>query len=162
MTSRFELEEGELATGEMNARRFADHVGVAHGTIKRWLAEGLPARRLPSGNSSAWINPVEGEAWIATRFKGRRTIAFSRDRCVYFARAEDARIKIGWSSDVVRRLHELRKDLGQAVQLVACFPGTKRDELRLHDRFASLRDEGEWFADDGTIVAFLERLGRAS
>lgn len=31
----------------MNGRQFAEHLGVAHGTVKRWLHEGMPAHRSP-------------------------------------------------------------------------------------------------------------------
>jgi hypothetical protein len=159
MTSRRELAAGILDSGEMDAVRYSERIGVARGTVVRWLHDGMPVLRVAR---KAWINPIQADAWLAARFGGRKTIAFNRESYVYFARAEDGRIKIGWSSDVMRRVHELRKKSRQAVQLVACFPGDKPDELRLHTRFASLCDEGEWYVDNGSIAAFIRSIKAAA
>lgn len=151
MASREELKAGQLKSGEMNGRRFAEHIRVAHGTVKRWLSEGMPARRESDGHGT-WITPSEAQAWIDARFQGRRTVAFDRHSVVYIARAEDGRVKIGWSSDVMRRIAELRKKQRCGVQLVACVPGDKPDELRLHSQCKHLLIADEWYRDDGTIL----------
>lgn len=157
--SRAERSVGKLLTGEMDGKRFAEHVKVAHGTIKRWVHEGMPVIR---DGCHIWIRPEEAKAWIAERFRGRKTVAFDRHSFIYFAQAEDGTIKIGWSADVIRRIAELRKYRRQAVHLLACFPGDKPDELRLHDRFQALRwagdPEGEWYEDDGTILAYVGKI----
>lgn len=151
---RTERTAGILATGEMSAARFAEHIGVAHGTIKRWLTEGLPVRR--NGNR-VWITPADGRAWVEARYPN--TIARGRKGVLYIAsRAKDGAIKIGWTSDVVRRLSELRKDSRSAVELVACFPGDKPDELRLHTRFATDRIEREWYRASESLLAFVNGL----
>lgn len=146
----------------MDGKRFAEHVDVAHGTVKRWLFEGMPAFR--EGNR-VWIDLNEATTWLAKRFKGRKTIAFDRHSFIYFAQAEDRTIKIGWSADVMRRIPELRKYRRQGVHLLACFPGDKPGELRLHERFASLRwagdPEGEWYEDDGSILSFIGGFAEA-
>ncbi len=140
----------------MNARAFADHIGVAQGTIKRWLIEGMPAHRI-GAEHGIWIEPAAAKAWLTERFKGRETIAFNRVSYVYFAEAEDGRIKIGWSSDVMRRIHEIRKQEKQAVELIACFPGLKPDELRMHAKFKEERIHPghEWFRPSERLIAFL-------
>jgi len=153
--SREERATGRLAMGEMDGKRFAEHIGVAHGTVKRWLHEGMPALRQ---GHLVWITPDQAKASIAERFKGRTTIAIGRNSYIYLARAEDGLIKIGWSSDVMRRIQELRKYRGQSVHLLACFPGDTPDELRLHARFSPLRSFDEWYEDDGTIAAFVRSL----
>ncbi len=158
--SRDERAAGRLSTGELDGKRFAEHARVAHGTIKRWLHEGMPAIQ---DGTRVWIEPVAADAWIAKRFNGRKTVAFDRHSYVYLAQAENEQIKIGWSSDVMRRLSELRKYRRQAVHLLACFPGNKPDELALHDRFASLSVGDEWYEDtDGSIAAYVATLGRAA
>lgn len=155
MASRIEKARGELVSGEMNGRRFAEHIGVAHGTVKRWLHEGLPARRDPSLPKGVWIDPSAAEEWMRRRFGGRTTIAFNRVSQVYIAEREDGAIKIGFSSDIERRLRELRKITRSAVQLLACFPGGKPDELRLHDRFRHLHLGEEWYRPGADLVAFV-------
>jgi hypothetical protein len=152
--SREERAAGVLLTGEMNAVRFAEHIDVAHGTVKRWLTEGLPARR--NGNR-VWITPEAGRAWVEGRYPA--SIARGRRGLVYIAtRATDGAVKIGWTSDVMRRVAELRKESRSAVELAACFPGDKPDELRLHARFAEDRIAGEWHRPSTTLLAFIEGL----
>lgn len=155
MSTRIERSSGRLATGEMNAKRLAEHLGVAHGTVKRWLHEGMPARREDHGT---WVDPKVAERWIAERFKGRRTIAFSRRGFIYFVEREDGAIKIGWSSDVMRRVSELRKKVGTAAQLIACYPGDKPEELRLHDVFRESLIGDEWFRPDACVLSFIDSL----
>lgn len=155
MTKRAEKETGQLDTGEMMAWRFAEEVGVAHGTIKRWLHDGMPADRSRKDRHT-WIDPVAAKAWIAERFKGRKTVAFNRRGFVYFVEREDGAIKIGWSSDVMRRVFEIRKDNGAAAQLLACYPGDKPDELRLHGVFAPLLIGDEWFRPEADLLAFID------
>lgn len=156
--SREERAAGLLRTGEMNARRFAEHIDVAHGTIKRWLHEGLPARRTGGIHSSrVWITPETGVAWVEARYPN--SIARGRRGLLYLAtRATDGAIKIGWTSDVMRRISELRKEAGSAVELAACFPGDKPDELRLHARFADDRMDGEWHRPSVALLSFIEGL----
>jgi hypothetical protein len=145
MSTREERAAGMLTSGEMNGRRFAEHIGVAHGTIKRWLHEGMPARR-DKDDHGVWITPADAQAWIAQRFNGRRTVAFNRRAIIYVAqREEDGAVKIGWTSDIMRRMRELQKETGCAVELVGCVPGDKPLEGALHRHFASARVDGEWF-----------------
>lgn len=157
MPSREERASGVLATGEMNAKRFAERINVAHGTVKRWLHEGMPARR-DEHHHHVWIDSEAAGRWIAERFKGRKTIAFERRSFVYFAEREDGAIKIGWSSDVLRRIAELRKKERTTVQLLACYPGDKPDEQRLHGVFATSLIGDEWFRPDEDLMAFIEAL----
>ena len=81
VATREERSAGVLNSGEMDGKRYAEHIGVAHGTVKRWLSEGMPARR---HLKYVWITPSEADAWIAERFKGRKSIAFHRKGFVYF------------------------------------------------------------------------------
>lgn len=157
--SRAEREAGMLRTGEVNAKGFAEMIGVAHGTIKRWLTEGddpLPARRTV-GSARVWIMPADGLAWVERRYP--KSIARDRRGTIYVAvRATDQAVKIGWTSDVMRRIGELRRHSRSAVELLACFPGDKPDELRLQGRFADDRIEGEWFRPSPSVSSFVESL----
>ncbi len=79
-----------------------------------------------------------------------------RNGVIYFAvRASDGAIKIGWTGDVLRRVRELRRDEGCSVELAACLPGAKPDELRLHATFAADRLGGEWFRASPDLVAYV-------
>lgn len=159
--SREARASGLLETGEVFPKRFAEQIGVAHGTIKRWLTEGLPARRTGVGSQRVWITPSDGLAWVDARYPN--SIARSRKGLIYFAiRSTDDAIKIGWTSDVMRRIAELRKENRSAVELAACFPGDKPDELRLHARFIVDRIDGEWHRPSASLLAFIDGLRTVS
>lgn len=161
MATRKELEAGVSGTGEMNAKRFSEHIQVAHGTVKRWIHEGMPCRR-EGVDRRLWIDPEQAQAWLEERFKGRKTIAFARKGFVYVAQREDGRIKVGWSSDVMRRITEMRRDAKQTVQLLACFPGNKPAELRLHDRLKAHKYRGEWYEPHAEVMAVIDSLSEVA
>lgn len=138
----------------MNAKEYAEHIGVSHGTVKRWRGEGLPGVRGP--HHTLVIDPVVADAWVAEHHP--KSCAFNRASCIYFARREDGAVKIGWSSDVMRRMAELRKATGRNVVFLAAYPGAKPDELALHARFAAFLIEGEWFTANPELDAFLAAL----
>lgn len=139
----------------MNGKQYAEHLGVPHGTVKRWLSEGLPATRQAHAGL-VHIDPGIADAWVQAN--KAKSISFARTSSVYFARRDDGAIKIGWTADVPRRLAELRKETGANVALLAVLPGDKPDELRLHARFALSRLDGEWFMPSEEIAAFLRAL----
>lgn len=138
----------------MNAKQYAARIGVPHGTVKRWRLEGLPGTI--DSRHHLEIDVDAADAWVSAHRAG--SVSFARTASVYFARRDDGAIKIGWTSDVPRRLTELRKDTGANVTLLAAFPGDKPDELRLHARFAKHRLDGEWFMPGEAIAAFLKAL----
>lgn len=64
---------------------------------------------------------------------------------IYFISAGPSRIKIGWTSDIARRMKELQIGAAPRLALLAFVPGTKAEEAGLHQRFAHLHVRGEWF-----------------
>lgn len=127
---------------------YAARRGIRYGTVKRWVAEGLPVlRSYLHGKSTPIVRvlPTLADAWIARHYPD--TIAHDRESVVYFARRlSDGAIKIGFTSDVARRMVELRKKHGGAHELISTRAGDKPDELKLHERFAAHRiGETEWF-----------------
>lgn len=71
---------------------------------------------------------------------------------VYFFR-QGERIKIGFSTNVKQRI----KDFG-AGQLLGTMPGTMHTERQMHERFAHLRDAGEWFRPGPDLEQFCHAL----
>lgn len=56
----------------MNAREFAERIGRAHGTVKRWLGLGLPHRKY---GQAVVIEEQEARRWVdeyEAKHKGRR------------------------------------------------------------------------------------------
>lgn len=158
MATREETRSGRFRDGRVDGKRLAEDLGVAHGTVKRWLHEGMPCERI---SHQTRINPAAARAWIAERYPS--SIAFDRRAVVYFVqRDSDGAIKIGWTSDLERRLRELRRDARCLVQVLACFIGAKPDELALHARFADERLAEEWFHPSDRLLTFIVSLGRSA
>lgn len=128
--------------GTLSLRGYAARVKVKYGTLKRWHSEGLPSIKV---GDLVRVVPATVDAWIVEHHP--KSVAFGRQSVIYIAqRVRDEAVKIGWTSDVERRLRELRKVESDGVVLLAAFPGEKRDESALHELFAKYRLEGEWFA----------------
>lgn len=144
--------------GTVSGQAFAASIGVRYGTLRRWTHEGMPTLRI---GGVVHIDPVAAGVWIdANR---RDSIAAHRSSVVYIMqRDSDGAFKIGWSSDIARRLTELRVKGRCEVALVAAFPGGKTDENRLHARFESDRISGEWYRSSEGIRSFIHMLVRSA
>lgn len=135
-------------------RVYAEGLGVPHGTLKRWVHEGMPVVKV--GVTVRIVKDV-ADAWVKEHHAN--SVSFGRRGSIYVVeRDTDSAVKIGWTSDIRRRLHDLKKDEQAAIVLLVVFPGDKPDELRLHARFAAHRVDGEWFRACPEIDAFLKAL----
>ncbi len=152
MATRVESASGVYEDGRVDGRRLAERLGVPHGTVKRWCTEpGFPVERY---SKRIMIDVEAARAWVAERYPN--TIAMHRESFVYFVRRHsDGAIKIGFSSDIERRLRELRKDTRSTVTLMLLVPGAKPEELATHARFAADLIGDEWFRPSDAILAFI-------
>ena len=146
-------------------KAFAERVGVKHGTLRRWMTEGMPGvLRGPTGKAKAIIID-EADAWCATKRVGR-SWAFGRSTLVYFVRCrKTGEIKIGFSQNVTGRVTEIHRKERRVVDVLATLPGDKHTEGALHRAFAECRiGESEWFLPSNDLVSFVERVakGRAA
>lgn len=62
---------------------------------------------------------------------------------------------IGFSKDVRGRILALQQNLPVSLEVFTTFPGTRATERALHDRFANLRLNGEWFQKRGRLLRWL-------
>lgn len=74
---------------------------------------------------------------------------------VYFIRFSD-RVKIGFTTDLRRRLGDLPYDEVLGVRV----PATMTDERRLHKAFARLRVTGEWFRAEPELLTYIARTAK--
>lgn len=75
---------------------------------------------------------------------------------VYFIQAgRKGRIKIGWSSNVAKRLGNLQTACPEDLELLHSEPGTGRDERDLHNRFRQFHWRGEWFTPNSAIFNYI-------
>jgi hypothetical protein len=73
---------------------------------------------------------------------------------VYFVRAGD-RVKIGFTTDVRRRISELQTFFPEPLELLLELRGSVLVEHELHRRFADLCLTREWFRLEAPIVRFV-------
>ncbi len=75
---------------------------------------------------------------------------------VYFAQStRGGLIKIGTSLKLRERLHSLSKKRHEPLRVLGIIEGRHREERAVHDRFAHLRVEGEWFSPGDDLLAFI-------
>ncbi len=71
-------------------------------------------------------------------------------------------IKIGWTkSDPMRRLKQLQTGNGERLCLLGAFPGTRRDERALHEKFSDYRTNGEWFSGPDVLRGLFASVASA-
>lgn len=90
----------------LSYKEFAEQIGATHGSVKRWVHEGMPVNR--DWPSVPRIDPGAAERWLDEH--PRRPTTVRRESVVYFAERADGGIKIGFTNDVDRRMRELRKE----------------------------------------------------
>lgn len=79
---------------------------------------------------------------------------------VYAIAAGNDRVKIGWSSDLMKRLTKLQTDCPDEVRLLGVVPATVRQEQELHRLLAAYCISREWFRLEGAVSAFVSMLPR--
>lgn len=84
----------------------------------------------------------------------------SDEGCVYFIRSEkNHAIKIGFTAGKIEdRLTALQTAHPHKLQVLATSRGSREYEKALHERFAGLRLEGEWFEPHPDLLAFISVL----
>jgi len=81
---------------------------------------------------------------------------------VYFIETQDGQyVKIGYSARVFSRLSQLGtlRPANFGFRLLGCMPGSHQTEAWLHDKFADLRQDGEWFRRAPALDAFIVAVG---
>lgn len=125
-------------------RPVADEVGIRlcdRHLRKAWAAFEFLAAKDPT----MWPN--------AEPPKRRDVTSVDAHGLVYFARVGEL-IKIGWTSNLQRRMSSLGADAVFHTQ-----PGTKHDERALHAMFNHLLVKGkEWFRSDPELLNFISEL----
>lgn len=76
---------------------------------------------------------------------------------VYFIQAGNTgSIKIGWSSNVEKRLRMLQVASPEPLSLLHKEAGTGRDERNLHHKFCRYHAIGEWFKPHPELLAYIK------
>jgi len=110
--------------------RFGRSVRVSRESLARWLAENTTPAQAP-----------ELPSRVAPSKPG-----------VYAIRGSGPFVKIGRADNIRRRLRQLQGAHPEPLTLVAVLSQNPDDEKLLHDRFALLRQRGEWFRLGAQLV----------
>lgn len=98
------------------------------------------------------------------RYREEYVPVMEREGLIYFVQAgPGGPIKIGWTQNWDGRVANLQTANPERLELVGTLPGTRRDEARLHRRFAHLSTGGgeEWFRNVEEIHEFLRTAVKA-
>lgn len=84
----------------------------------------------------------------------------SAPRFVYFVQSggKGGPIKIGVATNVQARLSGLQTSSHAKLTLIGTIPGGEDVERKMHARFRPHHLNGEWFACEGALATFIERL----
>ena len=66
-------------------------------------------------------------------------------------------IKIGYSVDPYQRLEKLQNATDKQLNLIAVFPGSKKDEREIHHKFINNQIRGEWYKRDQDLDDLIEK-----
>lgn len=80
------------------------------------------------------------------------------DGFIYAIASEAGTVKIGWSSDPLRRFAKVKSDAAIRCVLAGFRAGNLDDEKALHEKFSAYRTHGEWFKNKGTVKDFVSGL----
>lgn len=120
--------------------------------------------RIASSVKPRWRRNESGtrpeiDAWLTQRC----SLPVRECERVYFVLAGDF-IKIGFSTNPLKRLAAMQTGSPYELIMLADIPGSKDDEQEIHRMFPDIHVRGEWFRDDPRIRAFIEatRVDRRS
>ena len=92
----------------------------------------------------------------------KRNLAIATAGVVYYVRRDaDGLIKIGTTTKLGNRMSNLRGVHGP-LRLMAVRAGGRPQEIALHQKFAELRETGEWFRPELSLLDHIARLRRPS
>lgn len=143
----------------------ANRLGVHPSTLRRWDQNGVlkPDFYTATGHRRYYASTLE--QWSIPGRGAPESVDFmSRKGLVYFFECEDF-IKIGFSADPASRLRQIQVSGNgttapqnvntREAKIITAAPGSRRDEMALHNRFAATRDEGEWFKKSAELTDYV-------
>ena len=133
-----------------------------YGNIERSGGPDGPEGR--KGQSSEGLRHDDGRGQAPDSVLGRQIPVEGKKAkgFVYFIETQDGQyVKIGYSARVFSRLSQLGtlRPANFGFRLLGCMPGSHQTEAWLHDKFADLRQDGEWFRRAPALDAFIVAVG---
>jgi hypothetical protein len=106
------------------------------------------------------IAPARAAHWMAlARYVDKLPRPRDEVGFVYAVAGPAAAIKVGFATDIGRRMAELQTASPVELRLIAAIRGTRATEQALHRKLASFRMRGEWFREcDETLAIIVEEF----
>jgi hypothetical protein len=80
---------------------------------------------------------------------------------IYFIQGQSGgAVKIGYTTDVFKRLKGLQTGHPDTLIIRCCIPGNPNDETNYHHRFASCKLKGEWFKPTDELMAHINEMNK--
>ena len=84
--------------------------------------------------------------------KRRNRDKYLNGRIYFIQQGEDGPIKVGFSTNIKRRMETLQTANPYPLFLLGSIPGTEGEEKALHAMIDSFRMHGEWFAPSSVVL----------
>jgi DNA-binding XRE family transcriptional regulator len=78
---------------------------------------------------------------------------------IYFVKHTDY-VKIGYTTDIFRRLNELQTNCPVKLKVLALIEGSLNDESIHHQKFKHISSNGEWFFHNAEIDEYISSLNK--
>jgi len=105
----------------------------------------------------AWAVATQwNHRWYEHRRNSQPSAGSDQRGYVYFAFVGD-RVKIGFSVRPLRRIDAMITALHEKPRMIVALRGTMADERALHQRFAPVQTDGEWFEAIPDLTRFVMR-----
>jgi hypothetical protein len=91
---------------------------------------------------------------------GRNISRKEKDTCVYFIKSGDL-IKIGFTGDLEERKRNIQVNNPTVVEVLKTMSGGYPEEQQLHQKFAHLNKQGEWFYAAQELLDFIKLIETA-
>lgn len=134
----------------------------------RYVANGTGSSNPPApttsgargGEQTSRHDSASSEAPAVPEAHAKRNTSGTQGRVYFIQAILGGPVKVGWATDLPRRLSELQVGSPVVLGLLGQFAGTKADEETLHGQLRALHSHGEWFIPGEALEGvFMERLG---
>lgn len=130
-----------------------------HVSVGDFPIHGKPGSPAFMANYGALLAKIGGEV-VAKREQPPKAalIENAKEAWIYFIQSADGPVKIGFTSDIKKRMSNLRTSHPGDLKLIAQFPGTRHLERVIHAELWQHRLNGEWFADVPAVTKVIDTL----
>lgn len=141
--------------------RFAEVVGLRASELDDLIPRLTRGKHYFVRGRTVWVNRPAFDAWMEARPRDNPPNPQPSRPVVYFIQlGEGGPIKIGFTTNLDKRIKALQTASPDNLILLAAVEGSERTERGLHARFGEHRQRGEWFAPAPEILEYIEECSQ--